>query len=65
MLFLPVQAIERQYAGSQKELINGEAILDDDSDEVVLNIDKDGESTEEGWHIMPCVYPPSVRYGRS
>ena len=62
LLFLPIQAIETQYAGGQKELFGGEAIFDDNSDEVVLNIDKDGETTEEGWHIMPIVYPPSVRY---
>ena len=57
-----LQAIETQYAGSQIELFGGEAILDDNSDEVVLNIDKDGETTEKGWHIIPIVYLPSVRY---
>ena len=55
---------ETQYAGSQIELFGGEAIFADNSDEVVLNIDVDGEITEEGWHIMPCVDPPSVRYSR-
>lgn len=61
MLFLPIQAIETQYAGSQIELFGGEAIFDGNSDEVVLNIDKDGETAEEGWRIRPCVYPPLVR----
>ena len=45
-------------------MFGGEAIFADNSDEVVLNIDVDGEITEEGWHIMPCVDPPSVRYSR-
>ena len=61
LLFFPIQAIETQYAWTQNELFGGEAILDDNSDEVVLNIDKDGETTEKGWHIIPIVYPPSVR----
>lgn len=55
-----MQAIETRY-GSQNELYGGEAILDDNSDEVILNIDEDGETTEEGWHIRPCGYPPLVR----
>ena len=42
-------------------MFGGEAIFDDNGDKVVLNIDKDGETTEEGWRITPCVYPPFVR----
>ena len=64
LLFLLMQAIEAQYAGSQNELYGGEAILDD-SDEVVLDIDKDGVKTEEGWSIEPLMDPPLVRYSRS
>lgn len=64
MLFLPIQAIETQYPWSQKELFGSEAIFDDNSDEVVLSVDEDGENTDEGWQIMPCVDPPSVRYSR-
>lgn len=60
-----MQAIEAQYAGSQNELYGVEPILDDDSDEVVLDIDKDGVKTEEGWSIEPLMDPPSVRYSRS
>ena len=60
-----MQAIETQYAGSQNELFGSEAIFDDNSGEVMLNIDKDGETTKEGWHIMPCVYPPLVRCSKS
>ena len=40
-----MQAIEAQYAWSQNELYGVEPILDDDSDEVVLDIDKDGVKT--------------------
>lgn len=60
-----MQAIEAQYAWSQNELFGGEAIFDEDSDEVVLDIDKDGVKTEEGWSIVPLMKPPSVRYSRS
>ena len=60
-----MQAIETQYAWSQNELFGSEAIFDDNSGEVMLNIDKDGETTKEGWHIMPCVYPPLVRCSKS
>ena len=65
LLFLPMQAIKAQYAGSQNELYGVDAIFDDDSDEVVLDIGKDGVKTKEGWSIEPLMDPPSVRYSRS
>ena len=61
LLFLPMQAIEAQYAWSQNEIFGVEPILDDDSDGVELDIDKDGVKTEEGWSIKPLMDPPSVR----
>ena len=61
-----MQAIEEaQYAWSQNELFGVEPIFDEDSDEVVLDIHKDGVKTEEGWSIVPLMDPPSVRYSRS
>ena len=63
LLYFVLQAIGTQY-GSQNELCGCEAIFDDNSDEVVLNIEKNGVTTEEGWHIKPCIYPPSVNYTR-
>ena len=47
--------------GEKNELCGSEATFDTDSDRVLLDIDKDGETTREGWHIRPCVYPPLVR----
>ena len=35
------------------------------SDQVLLDIVKDGETTKDGWHIRPCMYPPLVRSTRS
>ena len=55
-----LQAIEDRY-GRKNELYGSEATFDTDSDRVLLDIDKDGETTREGWHIRPCAYPPSVR----
>ena len=55
-----LQAIEDRY-GRKNELYGSEATFDTDSDRVLLDIDKDGETTWEGWHIRPCAYPPSVR----
>ena len=60
-----MQAIEEQYAWSQNELFGGEVIFDEDIDEVVLDIGKDGVKTKEGWSIEPLMDPPSVRYSRS
>ena len=59
-MYFVLQAIGTKY-GSQNELCGCEAIFDDKSDEVVLKIREDGETTEEGWHIKPCVHPPSVK----
>ena len=59
-----LQAIESRYE-RENELCGCEVTFDDDSDQVLLDIDKDGVTTKEGWHIRPCVYPPLVRYTRS
>ena len=53
--------IEDRY-GRKNELYGSEATFDTDSDRVLLDIDKDGETTREGWHIKPCAYPLLVRY---
>ena len=57
--FIP-QAIETRYE-RQNELCGSEVTFDDDSDQVLLDIDKDGKTTKNGWHIRPCMYPPLVR----
>ena len=57
--FIP-QAIETRYE-RQNELCGSEVTFEDDSDQVLLDIDKDGETTKNGWHIIPCTYPPLVR----
>ena len=56
-----LQAIESRYE-RQNELHGSEATFDTGSDRVLLDINKDGETTKEGWHIRPCVCPPLVRY---
>ena len=58
-----LQAIENRYE-RQNELCGCEATFHNDSDQVLLDIDKDGATTEEGWHIRPLMDPPLVKFIR-
>ena len=59
IIVLFVQAIEERYE-MQNELYGCETTFDSNSDQVLLKINEGGDTTEEGWHIKPCVDPPLV-----